>query len=150
MTQALSTRRKGDLAELYVASLFLAVPHLEVFKSLSDDGHGSDLAIRSSRTQRWYSVQVKAAAPTANPFVYLDRFRTTSDYLLAAVALNEAGAPEQVFLVLGTAWDTDASGCLGRNQGGGKSGPYVEVRSTAKAHAVALSAYAIERVLPTL
>lgn len=65
--EGLSTKRKGDIAELYVASLLLKHPHLEVFRTVSDDGHGADLAVRSSRTGRWYSLQVKGTDPATPP-----------------------------------------------------------------------------------
>jgi hypothetical protein len=147
---ALSPKRKGDLAELHVASILLSDPALEVFVAACDDGHGSDIAVRSTRTGRWYSVQVKATGRTANPFVYLSRFRDAEDFVVAAVVLDERGLPERTFLVASRAWATDLSGCIARNDDGGNAGPYVEVRTTSAKHAGALSAYAPERVLGSL
>jgi len=137
----LTSKRKGDIAELHVASLLLTDPALEVFMSACDDGHGSDLAVRSTRTERWYSVQVKAAGLTANPFVALDRFRGTDDFLVAAVVLDGTGLPTVAFLIPGSAWATDESGCLSRNEDGGKAGGYVEVRTTAAKYRGALQQY---------
>lgn len=37
---ALSPKRKGDLAELHVASILLSDPLLEVFVAACDEGHG--------------------------------------------------------------------------------------------------------------
>ena len=147
---SLTTKRKGDLAEMHVASLLLADPALEVFTSASDDGHGSDLAVRSTRTGRWYSIQVKAATRATAPFVYLNRFRPTPEFIVAAVVLDDEARPVAVYLVPGTAWETDASGCLGRNEDGGEAGPYVEIRTNAAKHAAALGAYALDRVIWTL
>ena len=146
----LSTKRKGDIAELHVTSLLLSDPALEVFTAASDDGHGSDLAVRSSRTGRWYSVQVKAAGPTVNPFVYLDRFRGEEDFIVAVVVLDERGLPQATYLVPAPAWAQDTSGALGRNEGGGESGPYVEVRTMAPRYRDALAAYESSRMLGTL
>ncbi len=146
----LSPKRKGDLAELHVASLLLSDPMLEVFMAACDDGHGSDLAVRSTRTGRWYSVQVKAGGPSVNPCVTMPRFRATDDFLVAAVVLNEQGIPGATYLIPGSAWTPDLSGCLGRNDDGGAFGPYVEVRTLGAKHATALGAYALERVLGTL
>jgi hypothetical protein len=71
----ITVKRKGDLAELHVAATLLSDPELEVFVAACDDGHGSDLAVRSTRTGRWYSVQVKATGSTVNPWVPMTRFR---------------------------------------------------------------------------
>lgn len=146
----LTAKRKGDLAELHVASLLLADPLLEVFLAACDDGHGSDIAVRSTRTGRWYSVQVKAATRATAPFVYLERFRESEEFLVAAVVLDEHGHPTETFLVAGSAWALDDSGCLGRNEGGGASGPYVEVRTSSARHRDALSRYEFARIVPTL
>ena len=144
---ALSTKRCGDIAEMYVTSLLLADPELEVFTTVSDDGHGCDLAIHSARTNRWYGVQVKAATKATSPYVYADRFRRDDDFLVAAVVLDDGRTPTNVYLVPGSAWDTDTSGCLGFNEAGGRSGPYYEVRTTAAKHAEALERYALDRVI---
>jgi len=42
MSPRISPKRKGDLAELHVASLLLDDSDLEVFTTTSDDGHGSE------------------------------------------------------------------------------------------------------------
>ncbi|QDV07258.1 hypothetical protein Poly30_27770 [Planctomycetes bacterium Poly30] len=140
-SQHLGPKRKGDIAELHVASLLLSDPALEVFTAACDDGHGSDIAVRSTRTNRWYSVQVKAAGSTVNPWVKANRFRATADFLVAAVMLDERGLPGQTFLIPGAAWLEDTSRCLGKNDDGGANGPYVEVRTMAAMHAPALQAY---------
>jgi hypothetical protein len=146
----LTTKRKGDIAELYVASLLLSDPSLEVFTSACDDGHGSDLAIRSARTGRWYAVQVKATGPTVNPWIPEKRFRDADDFLLAAVVLDPFGIPASAYLVPASAWKTDASGCLGQNSNGGANGPYFEVRTTARRHAESLAKYRIQHVMTSL
>jgi hypothetical protein len=148
--EELSTKRKGDIAQLHVASLLMADPELEVFVSACDDGHGSDLAVRSTRTGRWYSVQVKATGPTANPWIPMSSFRETGDYLVAAVVLDGASKPTQVYIIPGTAWRVDTSDCLGRNEGGGRGGPYFEVRTAGAKHVTALGRYAVGLVLPDL
>ena len=145
-----STKRCGDIAEMYVASLLLADPELEVFTTVSDDGHGSDLAVHSGRTDRWYAVQVKATTKATNPFVYADKFRKDDRYLVAAVVLDEVRKPTRVYLVPGSAWDSDATGCISYNEGGGASGPYYEVRTATAKHAQALERYALERVIGEL
>lgn len=150
MSKSLNTKRKGDLAELHVATRLLSDPDLEVFRTVSDDGHGSDLAVRSTRTQLWYSIQVKAATQTVNPFVYLSRFRAAPDYIVAAVVLDDEGIPGRTLLVRGTDWELDKSGCLGRNECGGKNGPYVEVRTTTRSYEAPLAAYDFDRVISSL
>ena len=146
----ITSKRCGDVAEMYVASLLLADGNLEVFSSISDDGHGADLAIWSARTGRWYAVQVKASKGTANPSVYAKRFRTEPGFLVAAVVLDAQRRPSRVFLVPGEAWKTDTSGCLGSNPEGGKAGPYFEVRTSSKKHLADLERYEYGRVASTL
>lgn len=146
----LSSRRCGDVAEMHVAALLLRDPCLEVFQTLSDDGHGADLAVWTSRTSSWYAIQVKAATASTNPFVYTKRFRASADFLVAAVVLSEERLPVEVYLVPGTAWEKDDSGCLGRNESGGESGPYVEVRTTAQKHKESLRRYLLSVQVPTL
>ncbi len=146
----LTSRRCGDLAEMFVASRLLADPALEVFTTASDDGGGHDLAVRSLRTGRWYGVQVKATTRATHPFVYLRAFRESSDFIVAAVVLDEDRHPERVYLVRGTDWGDDSSGCLGRNDAGGDAGPYVEVRTGAAKYRESLEHYRLDVVVPTL
>ena len=86
----------------------------------------------------------------SNPCVYLNQFRANEDFIVAAVVLDDASRPQEVYLVPGTAWGTDTSGCLGRNDGGGAGGPYMEIRTTASTHAGELAKYAFDRVAPRL
>lgn len=48
------TKCRGDIAELPVVPILLSDPWLEVFVAACDDGHGSNLVVRSMRTGRWY------------------------------------------------------------------------------------------------
>ena len=107
--------------------------------------------MRSTRTGRWYSVQVKAAGGTVNPWVSLTRFRATDEFLVAVVVLGGDGLPTDTYLIPGSEWAKgDLAEGLGRNDGGGDAGPYVEVRTTRADSATALAPWSAERILATL
>ena len=144
-------KRSGSLAELHVAAQLLRDPELEVFCAMSDDGLGSDLAVRSARTGRWYSIQVKATDEKTSPYVKVKKFRHDPDFIVAAVKLDGSGMPTKTYLIPATDWHPNVrDGCLSWNPGGGKAGPYVEARIHTKRCAKELEGYALERVAPGL
>ena len=100
----------------------------EVYRTEYDD-RGIDFVIRNEE-RKYFSVQVKAVGESANPFVYADKFETTSDFLFCAVHLVEGKTPE-IFLARGTDWNEEKE-FLHFNPGGGKAGAYFEMRFAEK------------------
>ena len=71
-------------------------------------------------------------------------------FVVAVVVLRDDGDPDRCYLVKGSDWASDESGCLGFNQSGGKAGPYYEIRTTAMKHRQSLAKYDFDAVCSTL
>ena len=80
----------------------------------------------------------------------LKRSREAEDFIVAAVVVLRDGLPDRTYLIPSTVWGVGRPRYLGRNERGGKTGPYLEVRTTGRRHAAALAAYEAKAVLGTL
>ena len=119
----LNTVQKGSFAEAY-AKMAFTLEGFEVYTTEYDD-RGVDFVIRNN-DGIYFSVQVKAAGESVNPFVYAEKFHVSQDFLLCAIRLIEGDVPE-IYLAAGTDWDEEKE-CPHFNPGGGNAGAYYELR----------------------
>ncbi len=100
----------------------------EVYTSDFDD-RGIDFVTRSPNGTL-YTVQVKTTGPTVSPFIYEKNFER-SDYFLFVAVRIEDGVEPTIYIAKGTDWFSSDT-CLHNNPGGGKAGPYYEMRFGSK------------------
>lgn len=123
----LNTVQKGSVGEAF-SKLAFTLEGFEVYDTEYDD-RGIDFVVRNS-SGKYFSVQVKATDETSNPFIKQSKFDSSQEFVLCAVRLLE-GEPPKAYLACGSDWETGLE-CLSFNSGGGETGPYYEMRFSAK------------------
>lgn len=123
----LNTIQKGSFGEAFARMAF-TLERFEVYSSEYDD-RGIDFVARSP-SGIFYVVQVKTTDPKSNPFIFQSKFQRESNFIFAAVRINNRCLPE-LYVARGTDWE-EHGGFLHFNPSGGKSGPYYEMRFATK------------------
>ncbi|NRA39111.1 MAG: hypothetical protein HRU15_13285 [Planctomycetes bacterium] len=120
----LNTIQKGYFGEAY-AKMAFTLEGFEVYSTEYDD-RGIDFVVRNT-SGKFFSIQAKSFGDNVNPFIYADKFQCSDDFIFCAVHLSE-GQQASVYVACGNEWEDEDLTCLHHNPGGGKSGPYYEMR----------------------
>ena len=123
----LNNVQKGSLGEAFSKMAF-TLEGFEVYGSEYDD-RGVDFIVRNG-SGRFFDVQVKATDESSNPFIKKSKFRESDDFIFCAVRVVE-DENLSLYIARGSDWASDFD-CLNYNADGGSSGPYYEIRFSAR------------------